>query len=146
VTDTSPNDTTSGEATSAETTSGEGTGLRFDGMVVFCADIAASARFYADGLGLQKDWSDDQHIAFHLPTAGNAHGGWLLLHPQTADQHAPHELGTFVVDDVDAVVQRLERAGYPIGQQPQDAPWGVREAWVTDVDGYGLILNAPLSS
>ncbi|SDR89923.1 VOC family protein [Microlunatus soli] len=120
------------------------TGLKFDGMVIFCADISASAKFYADGLGLVQDWADDDHVAFHLPTAGNPTGAWLLLHPQTGPTITPYELGTFGVGDVDAVVDRVERIGARVTSRPADAPWGVREAAITDIDGYGLTLNAPL--
>lgn len=119
------------------------TELRFDGMVIFCADIGTAAKFYADGLGLVQDWAADDHVGFHLPTAGNPTGAWLLLHQQT-EAITPYELGTFGVDDVDATVARIEAAGYPVKGRPADAPWGVRQAWLTDPNGYGLTLNAPL--
>lgn len=121
-------------------------GIRFDGLVVMCADPARSAAFYSDALGLVQDWADEHHIAFHLPTAGNPTGAWLLLHPRTEATVTPYELGTFGVDDVDAAVDRIARAGFPITRQPEDAPWGVREAAVRDPDGYGLTLTSPLST
>lgn len=117
--------------------------LAFEGMVAFCADIKSTADFYRR-LGLQEDWSDDDHIAFHLPTRNEAQGAWLLLHPKTDDQ-PPHDLGTFRVDDVDAVVQTLRDAGHRILSDPEDAPWGVREANVADPDGNGLTLVTPIS-
>lgn len=117
----------------------------FEGMVIFCADINASARFYEEGLGLERDWSDDQHIGFHLPTKGDPRGGWLLLHPQTAGENRPHSIGTFTVDDVDAAITRFRDAGFEVTEEPHDEPWGVRQGSVNDTDGYGVTLTAPIA-
>jgi catechol 2,3-dioxygenase-like lactoylglutathione lyase family enzyme len=119
--------------------------IAFDGLVVFATDMKAATRFYQDGLGLVQDWADGDHIQFHLPTRGNPQGGWLLLHPATPGSSSAH-LGTFTVDDVDATVGRLRDAGYPISQEPQNEPWGVREATVADPDGNGLTLATPLAA
>lgn len=116
--------------------------LTFDGLVVFVADVPSAARVYEEALGLVRDWSDDNHVQFQLPTKDNPQGAWLLLHPVTG-QSSPQHLGTFSVDDVDAVVARLQDAGFTVTQQPEDQPWGVREASVTDPDGNGLTLTTP---
>lgn len=120
--------------------------MRFDGLVIFCADIAKSAAYYKDGLGLVRDRADEHHIAFRLPTKGDPQGAWLLLHPTTGGDNPPHAIGTFVVDDVDAVIERMRAAGHTVTQEPADQPWGVREASVSDPDGYGLTLTSPISS
>jgi lactoylglutathione lyase len=120
--------------------------MRFDGQVIFCADVAASARFYEQGLDLTLDWADDQHIQFRLPTKGDPEGAWLLLHPATDGGNPPQSLGTFVVDDVDGVINRLREAGFTITQEPTDQPWGVREASVDDLDGNGLTLTTPTTA
>jgi catechol 2,3-dioxygenase-like lactoylglutathione lyase family enzyme len=117
--------------------------VTFDGVVAFAADIEVSAAFYRT-LGLEEDWRDDDHVAFHLPTQNEPKGAWLLLHPKTDDQ-PPHDLGTFRVDDVDATVLALKSAGQRILSGPGDAPWGVREANVVDPDGNGLTLVTPLT-
>jgi len=118
--------------------------ITFDGNIAFVADVQASATLYENLFGLVRDWEDDNHVQFKLPTKGNAEGAWLLLHP-TSDESKPHYLGYFTVDDVDATVARLQAAGFAITQPPSDAPWGVREAGVADPDGNGLTLNAPLT-
>jgi catechol 2,3-dioxygenase-like lactoylglutathione lyase family enzyme len=118
--------------------------IRSDGVLVFATDIARSAAFYENDLGLVKDWADGEHIQFHLPTAGDPKGAWLLLHPAGDSGLRPHSLGTFVVDDVDAVVERLRAAGHPITDEPHDEPWGVRQASVHDPEGYDLTLTTPL--
>ena len=118
--------------------------ITFDGNIAFVADVQAAAKCYEDGLGLVRDWADDNHVQFKLPTKGNAEGAWLLLH-RTSEESKPQYLGYFTVEDVDATVSRLEETGFTITQQPSDAPWGVREASVSDPDGNGLTLNSPLA-
>lgn len=117
--------------------------LSFDGIVVFVSDVQASARLYQETFGLVRDWADDDHVQFQLPTKGDPQGAWLLLHPATGQSSAQH-LGSFAVDDVDAVVARLRQAGFAVSQEPQDQSWGVREASVSDPDGNGLTLTTPL--
>ena len=115
----------------------------FDGLIVFCENVATSARFYEEGLGLRRISAEDD-ITLELPTKGNASGAWLLLHPKKGND-SPHSLGTFAVDDVDSLVERLRGAGYRITGEPQDTPWGVRQADVLDPDGYGLTFTAPVT-
>jgi predicted enzyme related to lactoylglutathione lyase len=118
--------------------------FRFDGIIAFVSDIGAAARTYAEALGLEQDWADDQHVQFHLPTKGDPKGAWLLLHPAT-ETSGPQYLGYFGVDDVDATTARLRAAGFAVTEEPNDAPWGVRIASVTDPDGNGMTLTAPLA-
>lgn len=118
--------------------------LTFDGVIIFCADVEASARFYEGGLGLTRS-SEGGDVILHLPTKGKPKGAWLLLHPRTGEQ-APHPIGTFTVEDVDTTIEKLRAGGYRITEEPTDQPWGVREAGVADPDGYGLTLTAPLGS
>jgi catechol 2,3-dioxygenase-like lactoylglutathione lyase family enzyme len=121
--------------------------VAFEGFVVFCADVAASARFYEGALGLRRESAADDieaaDINLHLPTKGDPEGASLLLHRRHDGMPAPHQLGTFAVDDVDGVVEQLRSAGYRISAEPTDEPWGVREAGVLDPDGYGLTLSGP---
>jgi catechol 2,3-dioxygenase-like lactoylglutathione lyase family enzyme len=117
--------------------------VAFDGFVIFCADVEASARFYEGVLGLRRE-STGEDINLHLPTRGNAEGASLLLHRRHDGMSPPQELGIFAVDDVDGTVERLRSAGYRISNEPSDQPWGVREAGVLDPDGYALTLSAPL--
>lgn len=117
--------------------------LRFDGLLVFCRDVNRSAAFYMDLLGLQRDPADAGDMTLYLPTKSDARGAWLLLHPAVGEVVA-HPIGTFAVDDVDAVVGRVRAAGHRVTEEPADQPWGVRQAGICDPDGYGLTLTAPL--
>lgn len=117
----------------------------FDGIVAFVTDVPASATLYEEALGLVRDWADDDHVQFRLPTKGDPEGAWLLLHPVTDQNRGGRYLGNFSVEDVDAMVARLQDAGFTVTQQPADQPWGVREAGVADPDGNGLTLSAPFA-
>jgi len=118
--------------------------VSFEGLVIFCADVEKSAAFYEGLLGLRRQ-SSDGDITLALPTKGNPEGAWLLLHKRHEGiDVTPHELGTFTVDDVDGLVERLRADGHRITSEPTDQPWGVREANVADPDGYTLTLSQPL--
>ncbi|WP_020578495.1 VOC family protein [Actinopolymorpha alba] len=117
--------------------------VAFDGIIIFCADVAASAEFYEGALGLFRE-SADGDVTLHLPTKGDPQGAWILLHPRHDGMPVPHAIGTFAVDDVDSTIERLRSAGHRISSEPADQPWGVREAGVLDPDGYELTLTASL--
>ena len=89
------------------------------------------------------EWADDAHVSLLAPVAGSASAAIsLLLHP--SDKAEPTDLGSFETDDVDAVVDKVRATGGAIGSEPTDAPWGVREATVSDPDGNGLYITGPL--
>lgn len=119
--------------------------VTFEGITLFCADVEVSARFYEGALGLTRA-PDDGDVVLRLPVKGGAEAAWLLLHPQLGDQIRPHPIGTFAVDDVDAIVRTLREGGYDVPGEPADQPWGVRTADVADPDGYGLTLASPSES
>jgi catechol 2,3-dioxygenase-like lactoylglutathione lyase family enzyme len=43
------------------------------------------------------------------------------------------------VDDVDAILEGMKRAGFPIEYGPVDEPWGVRRFYVRDP--FGKLIN-----
>lgn len=120
--------------------------ITFDGLIVFCSDVRASAAFYEQILGLDREWGDEHHVSLHLPTKGNDAGASLFLHPQTEPVRPPHPLGTFSVADVDALNARLLAAGFRTLGEPYDEAWGVRQVDILDPDGYQLTLAAPLKN
>jgi lactoylglutathione lyase len=46
------------------------------------------------------------------------------------------------VDDVDAALEELRRAGAPVVAEPEDQPWGERVARIRDPDGNLVYLGA----
>jgi catechol 2,3-dioxygenase-like lactoylglutathione lyase family enzyme len=43
------------------------------------------------------------------------------------------------VDDINAVLERMKNAGFPIEYGPVDEPWGVRRFYVRDP--FGKLIN-----
>lgn len=98
-------------------------------------DPAAAKRFYQDVLGLE--------LVMDL--------GWIVTYG--SQQHMPVQLsiaseggsGTPVpdlsieVEDVDAVLEAVKAAGFPIAYGPVDEPWGVRRFYVRDP--FGKLVN-----
>ena len=122
------------------------TSIAYQGMVIFCRDVERSAQFYEGLLGFRRERADGD-VALSAPVAGTKDATiGILLHPGGAGATAGHDIGTFQVDDVDAVVGRLRSAGVPVRTEPVDEPWGVRHATVLDPDGHGVDLVGPPTS
>lgn len=102
---------------------------------IAAADIAAAKRFYHDALGLG--------VMMDL--------GWIATygsHQQTTVQISIASEGgsgtpvpdlSIEVDDVDAALEAMRTAGFPIEYGPVDERWGVRRFYVRDP--FGKIVN-----
>ncbi len=119
------------------------TTLTFTGHTVFCTDLTASARFYEDVLGFTRGTADEAHLSVLAPVTDSP-GVTVSVLLHQSDQPQPTDLGSFETADVDAVVGRVREAGGTVTTGPTDAPWGVREAAVSDPDGNGLYISGPL--
>lgn len=118
--------------------------LSYEGRTVFCRDVPATARFYEDLLGFERDSEGGGDIGLRLPVAGNASASvTFYLHPAEAPE--PVDLGTFQVGDVDGFLETLRAAGHAVVAEPTDTPWGVREASIRDPEGNGLLITSPIA-
>jgi catechol 2,3-dioxygenase-like lactoylglutathione lyase family enzyme len=98
-------------------------------------EIAAAKRFYQDVLGLDV-------LMDH---------GWLVTYGSRAKMQVQISFASeggsgtptpdlsIEVDDVDAALQRMKKAGFKITYGPADEPWGVRRFFVRDP--YGRLVN-----
>ena len=98
-------------------------------------DVAAAKRFYQDVLGLEP-------LMDH---------GWLVTYGSPATMSVQISVATeggsgtpvpalsIEVDDVEAALARLRKAGFPIEYGPADEPWGVRRFYVRDP--FGTLVN-----
>lgn len=118
-------------------------GVGFAGWTVFCTDLAATSRFYENVLGFTRESADDQHINLLVPVANHT-GATVSLLLHVSERPDPASLGSFEVDDVDGLVGKVREAGCTIQLEPNNAPWGVREAAFSDPDGNGIYVNGPL--
>jgi predicted enzyme related to lactoylglutathione lyase len=114
---------------------------RLNSLQVWVTDLAASARFYGQFLGLELDDEPHQHSgneALHYDVAWGdfASGNYMLLHLAQAKpgQHTTGAQIGITVRDVDAVHQKAAQFGVTVRERPRDGEWG-RNAMYEDPDG-----------
>ena len=118
---------------------------------VICLGVRSmerAIRFYRDGLGYQTDCKENDPKVCFFNTPGTKFELYPLdLLAKDIDETDPPPLGSGfggvtlaynVADraDVDAVIERVRRAGGTIAKEPQEAFWGGYHAYFRDPDGY----------
>ena len=111
-------------------------------LCIRVADLGRTARFYCQGLGLEKAFDfrrDDKTVGFYLK-AGN--GNYLEFF-----EREPAEPGTnpidhlcFEVDSIDSVNAAVAAAGYTKKKKKMGADHAY-QAWLTDPDGVRIELH-----
>jgi catechol 2,3-dioxygenase-like lactoylglutathione lyase family enzyme len=102
---------------------------------VYTHDIAAAKRFYQDALGLHPvmdhgwivTYGSRERMTVQISFASQGGSG------------TPTPDLSIEVDDLDAVLERMQSAGFPIEYGPADEPWGVRRFYVRDP--FGQLVN-----
>lgn len=119
---------------------------------IFARDVPRSVEFYRLlGLAVPDPGEPDPHVEVELPggnrLAFDAEQTITGMHP---DWSPPDSAGRVAIAfglaspaDVDAMFERLTKAGHPGSLRPFDAPWGQRYATVLDPDGNLVDLFAP---
>jgi predicted enzyme related to lactoylglutathione lyase len=113
-------------------------------IIVQVKDLEKSIHFYESVMGLNRSFVH-KNMAFFQVGSGNGEVT-VLLH--TVDAPEPSDKGMVIellVDDVDKAVSSIKSAGGEIAQEPINQDWGVREAVVTDPDGYKIWLAQGLT-
>ena len=113
---------------------------KFSVAMLVCSDLARSAEFYRNVLGLKLLADRSPHwIEFEL-----AKGSSLALHRKSellAVRPGSLQLG-FSVENVDRFVADCALLGVPIFQDPYDESFG-RVAVISDPDGYPIQVGTP---
>jgi catechol 2,3-dioxygenase-like lactoylglutathione lyase family enzyme len=91
-------------------------------------DVAAAKRFYHDVLGLDL-LMDLEWIATYGSTEVMA---VQISFASQGGSGAPTPDLSIEVDDLDAALERMKRAGFSIEYGPANEPWGVRRFFVRD--------------
>lgn len=98
-------------------------------------NISAAKRFYQDVLHLDllmdHGWlvTYGSHAKMSVQISVASQGGSDTLTPDLSIE----------VDDVDAALQSMRKAGFAIEYGPADEPWGVRRFYVRDP--FGKLVN-----
>jgi len=99
-------------------------------------DMAASLRFYVDGLGFAEDWRHQFEPGLPLFVQLTRDGQTLFLTGHAGDCQ-PGGAVYFKVPDVDACHRAFVEGGVPIQAihaAPHDTDWGTREMVLIDPD------------
>lgn len=121
--------------------------MRLRYAIIFVSDLDRSLAFYRDLVGLPVREEGRSSVEFGLD------GTTFAIHMAHVDEpthhHPPMLAGScrlgFVVDDLDAVHQRLIAAGVPCLAEPE-AQYDLRVALYTDPDGLNFTLAEPVSA
>jgi predicted enzyme related to lactoylglutathione lyase len=113
---------------------------RLNSLQVWAADLAASAEFYGQFIGLELDGEPHQHegneaLHYDLAWGDFDSGEYMLLHLAQAKpgEHTTRAEIGITVEDVDAVHEKAARFGVTVLEQPHDGEWG-RNAVYEDPD------------
>ncbi len=110
--------------------------MKLNQVTIPCRDYAASVRFYL-ALGLQQIVDAPPDYARFETDAGTT----LSLYRVDAGEPAAHGVVVyFEVEDVDATVAALRRAGIAFDTEPTDERWLWREARLEDPAGNRLCI------
>src|SRR5436305_2303853 len=96
-------------------------------------DIERARRFYDEKLGLQPVHEHHDHLRYDVG------GQQFLLFPSSGAPSGAHDQLGFVVDDIEAEVERLEAKGIDFGDGIADLD-GLRAAWFKDSEGNLLSM------
>lgn len=98
-------------------------------------DITAARSFYQDVLGLDL-MMDHGWIGTY---GSREKMGVQISFAAQGGSGTPTPDLSIEVDDVDAALERMMRAGFPIDYGPVDEPWGVRRFYARDP--FGKLIN-----
>ena len=117
--------------------------LRFE---IFPADLDATAQFYTSVLGFALV-TDDRNASepyLYLQRDGVRIGAVERARFDRSEQRRP-PVGVEIVlevDDVGAEHGRVVGSSWPIAEDLQDHPWGLRDFRLLDPDGYYLRITS----
>jgi glyoxylase I family protein len=117
-------------------------------------DMSTSLAFYCDILGFTLEQSNSTVPPYDwvLLRRGDAD---LMLNTMYEAEHRPAAVDPsrtathndvhlfFFAPDVDAVFAHLTQRGISVAV-PTVAPYGMKQLWATDPDGYGLCFQCPV--
>jgi catechol 2,3-dioxygenase-like lactoylglutathione lyase family enzyme len=113
-------------------------------IVMYVDDVDRSGRFFGDRLGLPLVYENHGRCVPDRREPAAAASTRDRGVPRSGEDRARGRQISFGVDDVDGLVERLNRDGVPVVQQQQDEPWGERDAVVRDPDGLRVRLSQSL--
>ncbi len=113
-------------------------------------DIAASKRFYVDGLGfsVMDEWKDDKGTVMgYRFSAGDNIGLGVGQDDFSKGRDRVKGIGARLwietTQDLAEIAKSVKAAGFALDSEPAKTPWGKMAFGVTDPDGYKLTVTEP---
>ncbi|HZU22045.1 MAG TPA: VOC family protein, partial [Terriglobales bacterium] len=111
--------------------------------MIYCRDVERSLAFYAKMFGFKVvDQFRYEGKVVYARLVAPAGQGTIALH-QAAPGAAVSSEGVrlyFEIRDLEAMCEKLKRAGVYFTQMPQLMPWGWRHAYLDDPDSHEISL------
>jgi catechol 2,3-dioxygenase-like lactoylglutathione lyase family enzyme len=98
-------------------------------------DIAAAKRFYRDVLGLDLKMDHGWIATYGSTETMNVQ----ISFAEQGGSGTPVPDLSIEVDDVEAALEAMKKAGFAVEYGPADEPWGVRRFYVRDP--FGRLVN-----
>ncbi len=115
-------------------------GLKQTQIILYVKNMESSLEFYRNGLGLELTYPNDGSFNEHWMTLGAA-GTSIALHGGSDGDIGKHAPGlSFVVTDLDAVLNELRTKGLSFSDPINPHP-GVVFSTGIDPDGHAITLN-----
>ena len=114
-------------------------------------DVSASVAYYRDVLGFAVDFVHGEPPVHARVSSGNRTSGTAVRIrfeklPSDADTvHGTDYCYIHVGHDLDGLYELYRDRGVTILQQPENRPWGLREFYLRDCDGYELCIAGEVS-
>jgi uncharacterized glyoxalase superfamily protein PhnB len=108
--------------------------------ILYVEDVERAAAFYGDALGFEETyrWPLDTGEGYRSLRAGSLSIGLTRIEEA---RDAPPTISLWMyVDDADAAIERLTRAGARVEEPVADQVWGERMGTVRTPDGHRLAL------
>ncbi len=126
--------------------------MKLDGIMIWVADVAATAAFYERAFGLEVAFTDDSgqyvQMVSGQTTLSFAHEGAATANGATirpnrlADTASGVQLA-MVCNDVTADFQRAIDAGATLVAALTEKPWGQTLGYLRDLNGFLVELSSP---
>ena len=113
--------------------------MKFSICLLHVFDMEKALSFYRDALGFPVRFASDDYVEFDLSPAT------IALHRADSLENSTRGAGLFIlVDDVDALVERLSRRGLEPIHPLTDQDFGYRTVMYLDPNGNKVELATPL--
>lgn len=123
--------------------------------ILYVSQVARTVAFYQEAFGFElKFMTPDESyaelltgsttLAFASKDLANSNLKEGFLPSDLLAKPFGIELG-FVLNDVTQGIERAQKAGATVVEQPKQKPWGQTVAYVRDVEGFLIELCTPMS-